>query len=54
MIGSNLYVGDFGDYQHEELFKFLGNFNLLPQFYPIYNITYIKYQICTIVVHYHL
>ena len=33
MIGSNLYVGDFGDYQADELFKFQSNFNLeLPYF----------------------
>ena len=28
MIGSNLYVGDFSDYQPDELFKFQSNFNL--------------------------
>ena len=28
MIGSNLYVGDFGDYRDDELFKFQRNFNL--------------------------
>lgn len=27
MIGSNLYVSDFGDYLSDELFKFQSNFN---------------------------
>ena len=33
MIGSNLYVGDFGDYQADELFKFQSNFNLQLWFF---------------------
>ena len=28
MIGSNLYVSDFGDYLSDELYKFQSNFNL--------------------------
>ena len=33
MIGSNLYVGDFGDYQPDELLEFLSNFNLQLWFF---------------------
>ena len=33
MIGSNLYVGDFGDYRDDELFKFQRNFNLQLRFF---------------------
>ena len=33
MIGSNLYVGDFGDYRDDELFKFHRNFNLQLRFF---------------------
>ena len=33
MIGSNLYVGDFGDYQADELLEFQSNFNLQLWFF---------------------
>ena len=33
MIGSNLYVGDFGDYQADELLEFQSNFNLQRWFF---------------------
>ena len=38
MIGSNLYVGDFGDYQADELLEFQSNFNLQPWFFTRGNI----------------
>ena len=33
MIGSNLYVGDLGDYQPDELLEFQSNFNLQLWFF---------------------
>ena len=38
MIGSNLYVGDFGDYQADELLEFQSNFNLQLWFFTLKNI----------------
>ena len=38
MIGSNLYVGDFGDYQADELLEFQSNFNLQLWFFTTWKI----------------
>ena len=38
MIGSNLYVGDFGDYQADELLEFQSNFNLQLWFFTSWKI----------------